>query len=51
MTLPFARPFSRYANLRLIERRHSVDHWSDARRLEELTDLGKLLTVWTHEQE
>jgi hypothetical protein len=34
----------------LIERKHSVDHCSDAPRLEEFTDLGKLLTVWTHEQ-
>jgi hypothetical protein len=37
--------------LRLIERKYFVDHRADAARLEDLTDLGKLLTVWTHEQE
>src|SRR6266498_33593 len=36
--------------LRLIERKHLVNHWPDALGLEQFTDLCELLTVWMHKQ-
>ncbi len=37
--------------LRLIERKYLVEHRPDVPRLEKLTDLGELTTVWMREQE
>ena len=37
--------------LRLIERKYPIDHRPDATRVEKLSDLSELATVWMHEQE